>query len=135
MRGAGARSHDRRKPTRKERPVTALLQSEHSILDRLARRLDGELVRPADAAWDEARTAWNLAADQRPAAVVLAESAADISKTVVAAGALGLRVAPQGTGHGATVLGDLSDAILLRTTRMRGVSVDPARRSARVEAR
>jgi len=114
--------------------VTALLQSEHSILDRLARRLDGELVRPADAAWDEARTAWNLAADQRPAAVVLAESAADISKTVVAAGALGLRVAPQGTGHGATVLGDLSDAILLRTTRMRGVSVDPARRSARVEA-
>ena len=33
--------------------------------------LDGELVTPRDPAWDEARGAWNLAADQRPAAVVL----------------------------------------------------------------
>ena len=88
----------------------------------------------SDPGWDEARTAWNLAADQRPAAVVLAESAADVAEAVRAARANGLRVAPQGTGHGAGVLSDLSDAILLRTTRMRGVSVDPVKRTARVEA-
>jgi FAD/FMN-containing dehydrogenase len=96
--------------------------------------LDGELVLPSEPAWDEARTAWNLAVDQRPAAVVLAESAGDVSETIQAARSAGLRVAPQGTGHGATPLGDLSDTILLRTTRLRGVSVDPKRRTARVEA-
>jgi hypothetical protein len=46
----------------------------------------------------------------------------------------GLRVAPQGTGHNAQPLGSLEDTILLKTERMRGVSIDPARRTARVEA-
>jgi hypothetical protein len=35
---------------------------------------------------------------------------------------------------GAGSLGDLSDAILLRTKRLRGVTVNPHRRRARVEA-
>jgi FAD/FMN-containing dehydrogenase len=80
------------------------------------------------------RLAPNLAVDQRPAAVVVAGSAADVAETVRAAIAAGLRVAPQGTGHGASVLGDLSGTILLRTTSLRGVSVDPGRQVARVEA-
>jgi FAD/FMN-containing dehydrogenase len=111
-----------------------LLIRTSTIFERLSTSLEGELVLPDDPAWDEARTAWNLAVDQRPAAVVLAESASDVSKTIQIARSAGLRVAPQGTGHGATPLGDLSDTILLRTTRMRGVSVDPKRRTARVEA-
>ena len=114
--------------------MDSLLANSSSILERLSTSLDGELVRPGDPTWDDARTAWNLAVDQRPAAVVLAESAADVSETVQAAREAGLRVAPQGTGHGASPIGDLSDTILLRTTRMRGVSIDPARRTARVEA-
>src|SRR6478672_3234269 len=40
-------------------------------------RLVGDVATPADANWDEARAAWNLAADQRPAIVVIAESADD----------------------------------------------------------
>jgi FAD/FMN-containing dehydrogenase len=114
--------------------VSSLLTRTTTIFERLSTSLDGELVLPSDPTWDEARTAWNLAVDQRPAAVVLAASAADVSKTIQIARSAGLRVAPQGTGHGATPLGDLSDTILLRTTRMRGVSVDPKRRTARVEA-
>jgi FAD/FMN-containing dehydrogenase len=114
--------------------VETLYSTSESIFDRLAASLDGELVLPGDAAWDEARTAWNLAFDQRPAAVVLAESARDVAETVRAAREVGLRVAPQGTGHGVGSLGDLAGTILLRTTRMRGVEVDPERRSAWVEA-
>jgi FAD/FMN-containing dehydrogenase len=105
-----------------------------TTLDRLADRLDGELVRPDDAAWDEARTAWNLATDQQPVAVVLAESASDVAETILAAREAGVRVAPQGTGHAAPAMGDLSGTILLRTVRMRGVEIDPHARRARVEA-
>ena len=50
------------------------------------------------------------------------------------AGANGLRVAAQGTGHGANALTSLDGVVLVKTDRMRGVSVDPAARRARVEA-
>ena len=70
-------------------------------IDALRRRLAGDAVVPGDSAWDTARMAWNLAADQHPAAVVLAEHADDVAATVAFAGEHGLRVAPQGPGHGA----------------------------------
>src|SRR5689334_12927425 len=115
--------------------MTELLQQARAdALETLAERIDGDVYRPGDEGWDDARTAWNLAVDQRPAAVVVAESAADVAETVRAARAEGLRVAPQGTGHAASALGDLSDTILLRTTRLREVDVDPRHRRARVEA-
>ena len=100
----------------------------------LRHRIAGDVVTPEDANWDEARQAWNLAVDQRPVAVVLAETADDVVATIEEARAAGLRVAPQGTGHNAAPLGELSGTILLRTSRMRGVEIDPAAQIARVEA-
>ena len=94
----------------------------------------GDVVQPSDPDWDAARQAWNLAADQHPAVVVRAAARADLVATVRFAGANGLRVAPQSTGHGAPVLGDLSDAILLRTGGLTGVAVDPGARTARVQS-
>jgi FAD binding domain len=92
------------------------------------------LVLPADARFDAARRAWNLAVDQRPAAVALPESAPDVAAVVRYAAQRGYRVAPQGTGHNAAPLGPLDDTILLKTERMRGVRIDPEARIARVEA-
>ena len=50
------------------------------------------------------------------------------------AAANGLKVAPQSTGHGATSMGDLAETILLKTSRLTAVAVDPATRTATVEA-
>jgi FAD/FMN-containing dehydrogenase len=94
----------------------------------------GDVFVPGEDGYDHARQAWNLFVDQRPAAVVFAESAADVARTVKFARARGLRIAPQGTGHGSPSLEPLEDAILLKTARMRGVEIDPAARTARVEA-
>ena len=96
--------------------------------------LDGRFVLPSDAGFDEARQAWNLAADQRPAAVAVPVSAADVAATVRFARDNGLRVAPQGTGHNATAIASLENTILLKTSQMRGVSIDAANRRARVDA-
>ncbi|GAA0638894.1 FAD-binding oxidoreductase [Sporichthya brevicatena] len=103
-------------------------------LDELRERLTGDLVRPGDPDWDVARAAWNLTVDQQPAAVVLAETVSDVVETLLCAADLGLGVAPQGTGHNAAPLGPLDGTVLLKTSRMRGVDVDPAARVARVEA-
>jgi FAD/FMN-containing dehydrogenase len=96
--------------------------------------LDGDALAPGDAGWDAARAAWNLAADQHPAAVVLAESAEDVARTVSFAAERDLRVAPQSTGHGAGTLPDLAGAILLRVGRLAGAAVDPATGTATVGA-
>ncbi|MBJ7332545.1 MAG: FAD-binding oxidoreductase [Solirubrobacteraceae bacterium] len=109
-----------------------------SVIDRLAdlrARVRGTVTTPNDPGWDTARQAWNLAVDQRPAVVVEAAGADDVEATVLAAREAGLRVAVQGTGHGASARGgDLEDAILLRTSSMRTVTIDPERRVARVQA-
>lgn len=92
------------------------------------------VVLPGDETWDTARLAWNLAVDQRPAAVAVPRDAAEVADAVRWASAEGLRIAPQGTGHGATALGDLSDTVLVKLHALRGLTIDPAARSARVEA-
>src|SRR5690349_11022010 len=94
--------------------------------------IDGTVVTPDDPGWDEARAAWNLVADQHPEAVAFAQSAGDVSRVVRFAAERDLRVAGQGTGHGAPALGALDDTILLKTERMRDVEVDPGSGTARV---
>jgi FAD binding domain len=92
------------------------------------------ILTPADPGWDDARQAWNLAVDQRPAAIAVPRSADYVAAAVGFARRRGLRVATQGTGHGAAPLGPLADTVLIKTHAMRRVSVDPAARTARAEA-
>jgi FAD/FMN-containing dehydrogenase len=94
----------------------------------------GRVATPSDSDWDAARAAWNLAADQNPVAVAFAESADDVAKVVAFASRNDLKVAGQGTGHGAVALGPLDETILLKTERMRGVQVDADSQTAAVEA-
>jgi FAD/FMN-containing dehydrogenase len=96
--------------------------------------ISGDIVLPGEESWDAARQAWNLAVDQHPVAVALAESAEDVAAVVAFARDRGLQVAPQGTGHGADPLGPLARTILLKTSRLREVEIDPVGQRARVGA-
>jgi FAD binding domain-containing protein/berberine-like enzyme len=102
--------------------------------DSVASALDGRSVVAGQSGWDEARRAWQLNVDQRPAAVVYPESAQDVVSAIRSARESGQRVAAQGTGHNAAPLGSLHDTLLLKTERMRGVTIDPRARVARAEA-
>jgi UDP-N-acetylenolpyruvoylglucosamine reductase len=100
----------------------------------LRERLAGDFVTPEDPHWDEARLAWNLAVDQRPAAVAVPETVDDIVEVVNYARENGYRVAGQSTGHSARPLADgLEQTVLVKTHRMRAVQIDPDARVARVE--
>jgi hypothetical protein len=100
----------------------------------LRERLTGDYVTPEDPNWDEARMAWNLAVDQRPAAVAIPQTVDDIAQVVRYARANGLRVAGQSTGHNAHPLADgLEHTVLVKTHRMRAVQIDAAAAVARVE--
>jgi FAD/FMN-containing dehydrogenase len=103
-------------------------------LDTLRAAVTSDVFTQGDHGYDEARRAWNLTTDERPAVVVMAGSAGDVAHAVRFARSRGMRIAPQGTGHGSEPLEPLQDAMLLRTVRMRGVRIDPAVRTARAEA-
>ena len=100
----------------------------------LRHAIRGSVLAPGDEAWDEARTPWNVAFDQQPALIVVPANSADVQAVVRFAMNNGLRVAPQGTGHGVASLGDLSDAVLVRMHELRDVQIDVDAQQARVGA-
>ena len=97
-------------------------------------RMSGRVSAPGDLDWDEARQAWNLALDQRPAAVAIPHSVDDVIAIVDFANERDLRVTAQGTGHNAGAYDTLADTILVKTQEMRGVEIDAEARVACVAA-
>jgi hypothetical protein len=113
--------------------IESTLAPAGSTAESLRGLLDGRVFLPGDPGYDAARTPWNVAVDQRPAAVAVVTCVDDVVQVVRAATAAGLRVVPQSTGHNAGPLaGRLADAVLLRLSDFTGVSVDPERRVARI---
>jgi FAD/FMN-containing dehydrogenase len=113
---------------------TLTVHAQETGIRALRDRLDGDLVVPGAADWDEARFAWNLAHDQHPAAVVYPESVDDVVAVIAFARDRGFRLNTQGTGHFANSLEPLDDTILVKTSRLRGLDIDPEARTARAEA-
>ena len=64
----------------------------------------GAVHLPGDTSYDLARTPWNLAVDDHPAAVAYPGHPDEVAEVLCAAAAAGLSVAAQGTGHGAPPL-------------------------------
>ena len=121
-------------------PTTDAQQSTYGVPTSAAasslRGLCGGAVHlPGDPGYDMARSPWNLQIQHHPAAVAYPASPEEVAEVLLAARRAGLRVVPQGTGHGAAPLdGHLGDAVILRTAGLRELHIDPDRRSARVGA-
>ncbi|HEX7352034.1 FAD-binding oxidoreductase [Brachybacterium sp.] len=104
----------------------------HPDLSSLRDAVRGDVQLPGDPGFDQAHRPWNLAIPQSVLAVVEAADAADVAALVRFAAAHGLPVAAQPSGHGAT--GRADGAVLLRTSRLDGIEVDPLARTARIGA-
>ncbi len=94
----------------------------------------GRVHLPGDPGYDAVRVPWNVAVDQRPAAVAVPHDADEVVALVRAAVAAGLRVAPQSTGHNAGPLAEqpLDHTVIVALSEMTGVHIDAEHRSARV---
>ncbi|PVZ08173.1 FAD-binding oxidoreductase [Actinomycetospora cinnamomea] len=98
----------------------------------LADRVAGAVLRPGEEGYEDELAGFDLAVGQRPAIVVGATGPADVIAAVRYARDAGLAVGAQATGHGITVPAD--DALLITTRRADAVRVDPADRTAWLEA-
>ncbi|WP_117593022.1 FAD-binding oxidoreductase [Haloprofundus halophilus] len=109
------------KPTRDEAEYQTLEQSVH-----------GEVLRPGDDGYDEARSVWNAMIDRKPAVVVRPSGAADVITAVVFARDHGLDLAVKGGGHNVAGSAVCDDGLVIDLSSMSSVRVDPASRTARV---
>jgi FAD/FMN-containing dehydrogenase len=95
--------------------------------------LRGQLITPADPAYEQARRVWNGMIDKRPALIVACAGAADVIATVKFARTSHLALAVRGGGHSIAGNGTCDGGIVLDCSRMKSVRVDAANRTARAE--
>jgi len=94
----------------------------------------GELIRPGDEAYDWARRVFNGMIDRRPALIARPTGAADVIAAVKLARESGLPLAIRCGGHNIAGNGVCDDGLVIDLSRMKGVRVDPAARTARANA-
>jgi hypothetical protein len=99
----------------------------------LRARFRGELITPADAAYDAARKVYNAMIDRRPALIARCADVADVIAAVNFAREKKLLLAVRGGGHNGPGLGVCDDGLVIDLSRLKGIRVDPRSQTVRVE--
>jgi len=95
--------------------------------------LRGELLGKGDAGYEAARKVYNGMIDRRPALIARCVDVADVISSIHFARTQKLMLAVRGGGHNGPGLGVVDDGLVIDLSRMKGIRVDPAARTARVE--
>ena len=95
--------------------------------------LRGELIQPGDDRYDEVRQLYNGMIDKRPRLVVRCVDAADIQAAVNFSRQHNLLLAVRGGGHNGAGLGSCNDGLVIDLSLMKGIHVDRAAGTVRVE--
>ncbi len=99
----------------------------------LQSRIRGELVQPGDPSYEQVRQVYNGMIDRRPALIACCVDVADVIHAVNFAHQHQLTLAVRGGGHNGAGLGTCDDGLMIDLSRMKGIRVDPADRTVRVE--
>jgi FAD/FMN-containing dehydrogenase len=110
------------------------IELKQETIDGFRARLRGPLLLPGDAGYEDSRTVWNAMIDRRPALVVRCLGVADVVACVQFARANDLLLCVKGGGHNIAGLATADGALMLDLSLMRGVWVDPRRKTARAQA-
>jgi len=102
-----------------------------STMQQLALR--GQLIGPEDAGYDAARALYNGMIDKRPRLIARCADVADVIAAVNYGREQGLLIAVRGGGHNGPGLGSVNDGLVIDLSTMKGVRVDPANKTVRVE--
>ncbi len=116
--------------TRNHPPTPSL---DDAVLTACADRLRGPLIRPGDANYDTARRVWNGLIDKYPAAIARCTGVADVMACVDLARTHGVPVSVRGGGHNVAGTAVCDDGLVIDTSPMTGIRVDPDARTATVQ--
>ena len=112
------------------------LKTPHPVIDddaltALQSRFRGQLLRPSDPGYDNARQLWNAMIDKRPALVARCMDNADVTAAVTFAREQHLPLSVKGGGHGVAGKAVCEGGLMIDLSLMNEVVVDPGTRTAR----
>jgi len=100
---------------------------------KLAAGFKGQVLRPADIGYEEARKVHNGLVDKRPALIARCHGVSDVVAALDLARKLGLEVAVRGGGHNVAGRATIDGGVMIDLSPMKGVVVDPKGRTARAQ--
>jgi FAD/FMN-containing dehydrogenase len=103
-------------------------------IEELSVAFRGEVLRPGDPDYDEARTIWNAMVDKRPAVIFRCGDTNDVVRAVNFARENRLLLAVRGGGRNIAGSALADGGVVIDLSRMRAVRVDRAARRVVVEA-
>lgn len=103
------------------------------LLPQLRAVLNGRVIAPDDAGYDEARTVFYGWIDRRPAVIVRAANATDVSNVISLARDTGLELAVRGGGHSLAGHSASEGGIVLDLSDMRAMHINVEQRTAWTE--
>ncbi len=105
----------------------------NAAVEALRGRFTGELLRPGDPSYDEARRVHNGLIDKRPALIARCRGAADVRDAVLLSRELRLEAAVRGGGHNPAGRATVDDGLMIDLAPMRGILVNPRARTVRAQ--
>jgi FAD/FMN-containing dehydrogenase len=112
--------------------TTSTAQERLDATAALAELLRGDVIDEHDAGYDDARKLYNAMIDKRPRMIARCVDAGDVIAAVGYARENGLEVAVRCGAHNGAGLASVDDGLVIDLSAMRGVRVDPERRTAEV---
>src|SRR5262245_31929316 len=103
------------------------------VIAKFGQSLRGTLIGRDHPDYDEARKLYNGMIDKRPLLIARCADVGDVVTAVNFGRDNNVRIAIRGGGHNGPGLGSVDDGLVLDLSMMKGIHVDPASRTVRVE--
>src|SRR5437867_5428149 len=113
--------------------MTVTQSLDAASLEKLRNGFRSELIQPGDREYDSSRVVWNAMADRHLTLIARCTRVVDVVTAVRFAREHDLVIAVRGGGHSVAGFSTCDGGVVIDLSGMRRVSVDPAKRTARVE--
>jgi len=107
-----------------------MINASDEVYSSLHRRFKGDLLRPADDGYEDARVIWNGMFDRTPGLIARCADVSDVQSAVRAASQTGILTAVRCGGHSLAGFSTCDGGLVIDLSRMRQVNVDPEARRA-----
>jgi len=109
-----------------------MVEASEEVYSSLRPRFKGELLRPGQPGYEDARAIWNGMAARTPGIIARCADVSDVQNAVRAASGTGILAAVRCGGHSLAGFSTCDGGLVIDLSRMRQVTVDPGARRARI---
>ncbi len=108
-----------------------MVEASEEVYSSLHRRFKGDLLRPGESGYEDARTIWNGMVARSPGLIAHCADVSDVQNAVRAGAEAGILTAVRCGGHSLAGFSTCDRGMVIDLSRMRDVSVDPEAQRAR----